>query len=119
MITYLGRLFIIILYLLIFVKTQTNIPIGKCSNFSSLNKSFCFWKGWFVDDTTSNDADTEVFSKALTAAINLTDQFLWPKDQFSFQSVYENVSVCIIKIILNFSIILIVGCKYLFWFSSK
>jgi hypothetical protein len=48
-----------------------------------------------VDESTSNDADTEVFSKALSAAMNLTDQFIWPKNQFTFQSVYENVSVCI------------------------
>jgi hypothetical protein len=53
------------------------------------------FQGWFVDDTTSNDADIEVFPKALSAAINLTDYFSWPKNQLSFQSVYENVSVCI------------------------
>ena len=54
--------------------------------------------GWFVDNSTSNDADTEVFSTALSAAIDLTDQFTWPKSQFSFQSVFENVSVCIIQL---------------------
>jgi hypothetical protein len=66
---------ITIFYLLISVKTQTNIPIG-----------------WFVDDTTSTDADTEIFSQALSAAIKLTDQFIWPKDQLTFKAVYENVS---------------------------
>ena len=55
-------------------------------------------KGWFVDDTTSNDTDAEVFSKALIAATGLTDQFIWPINQTSFQSIYENVSVCIILI---------------------
>ncbi len=94
MITYIECLFIIIFYLLISVKTETNIPIGKILNIFFI-WIIIFRKGWFVDDTTSNDVDVEVFPKALSAAINLTDQFFWPKDQFSFQSVYENVSVCI------------------------
>ena len=46
-----------------------------------------------MDDTTSIDADITVFSKALVAAVNLTDQFNWPTNRLSFQSVYENVSV--------------------------
>ena len=51
--------------------------------------------GWFVDDTISTDINSEVFTEALAAAINLTDKFTWPKDHLSFQSVYENVSVSI------------------------
>lgn len=51
--------------------------------------------GWFVDDTTSTDINADVFAEALAAAINLTDKFIWPKYHFSFQSVYENVSVSI------------------------
>ena len=51
--------------------------------------------GWFVDDATSNDIDSEVFSEALAAAINLTDKFTWPRDHLTFQSVYENVSVSV------------------------
>jgi hypothetical protein len=94
MITYIECLFIITFYLLISVKSQSNIPIGKFLNIFFMYL-IIFRKGWFADDTTSNDADVEVFSKALSAAINLTDQFFWPKYQFSFQSVYENVSVCI------------------------
>ena len=46
-----------------------------------------------MDDTTSSDADASVFVKALAAAVNLTDQFNWPKNRLSFQPVYENVSV--------------------------
>ncbi|CAF1193179.1 unnamed protein product [Rotaria sordida] len=65
----------IIIYLFTSVQTQTNIPIG-----------------WFVDDTTSNDINGQVFSTALSAAMNLTDKFTWPKDQYSFQAVYQNVS---------------------------
>ncbi|CAF5084589.1 unnamed protein product [Rotaria sp. Silwood1] len=76
MITDISRIFItIIIYIFVYVQTQTNIPIG-----------------WFVDDTTSNDIDGKVFSIALSAAINLTDEFIWPKGQYSFQPVYENVS---------------------------
>lgn len=78
--------------------------------------------GWFVDDTTSNDTDSEAFSKALAAATNITDEFHWPTNQLSFQSVYENVSVCIF--IKSISIneknsLYSKGCEYLFWFSSK
>ncbi|CAF0910875.1 unnamed protein product [Adineta steineri] len=75
MITNIIHLFLIIFYPFVSVQTQSPIPVG-----------------WFLDDTASNDADAEAFSKALSAAINLTDQFNWPKEQFSFQSVYENVT---------------------------
>ncbi|CAF2402152.1 unnamed protein product [Rotaria sp. Silwood2] len=54
--------------------------------------SSMFVKGWFVDEKTSQDADINGFSEALAAAINLTDTFSWPINQFSFQSVHENVS---------------------------
>ncbi|CAF0794953.1 unnamed protein product [Rotaria sp. Silwood1] len=65
----------IYLFLIISVQSQIYIPIG-----------------WFVDEKTSNDADLNGFSEALVAAINLTDTFSWPINQFSFQSVHENVS---------------------------
>ena len=48
-----------------------------------------------MDEKTSNNADTTTFSEALSAAMNLTDTFSWPIDQYSFQSIYENVNVCI------------------------
>ncbi len=51
--------------------------------------------GWFVDEKTSNNADGDTFSGALSAAMNLTDPFPWPIDQYSFQSIHENVNVCI------------------------
>ena len=57
-------------------------------------------KGWFLDETASNDTNAETFAKALTAAVSLTDQFTWPIDQLSFQSVYENVTVCYPRIFL-------------------
>lgn len=77
MITSLIRIFLIIKLLhLISVQSQIHIPIG-----------------WFTDDTASNDTNDVVFSEALKAAYNLTDkEFIWPKDQISFQSSFENVS---------------------------
>ncbi len=54
-----------------------------------------YFQGWFVDERTSNDAGIDAFSNALLAAINLTDKFRWPINQYSFQSIHENVSVCI------------------------
>ncbi|CAF1098489.1 unnamed protein product [Rotaria sordida] len=66
---------IIYIFLIIFVESQIHIPIG-----------------WFVDKKTSNDVDINTFSEALSAAINLTDTFSWPINQFSFQSVHKNVS---------------------------
>ncbi len=48
-----------------------------------------------MDEKTSNDAGIDAFSNALLAAINLTDKFRWPINQYSFQSIHENVSVCI------------------------
>lgn len=47
-----------------------------------------------MDEQSSNDADINAFPDVLSAAINLTDTFSWPIDQYSFQSVQENVNVC-------------------------
>ncbi|CAF4643336.1 unnamed protein product, partial [Rotaria magnacalcarata] len=67
----------IYVFLIISVRSQTHIPIG-----------------WFVDENTSNDADINAFSDALSAAIILNDTtFSWPIDQFNFQSISDNVTV--------------------------
>ncbi|CAF3649865.1 unnamed protein product [Adineta steineri] len=39
-----------------------------------------------------NNVEINTFSEALTAAMNLTDSFSWPIDQYSFQSLHENVN---------------------------
>ncbi|CAF0851429.1 unnamed protein product [Adineta ricciae] len=66
---------VILLQLCTTIRTQNNVPVG-----------------WFLDETASNDTNAETFAKALAAAVSLTDQFTWPVDQLSFQSVYENVT---------------------------
>ncbi|CAF3808094.1 unnamed protein product [Rotaria sordida] len=58
----------------------------------SLEENAARSTSWFVDKKTSNDVDINTFSEALSAAINLTDTFSWPINQFSFQSVHKNVS---------------------------
>ena len=83
----------IVPYLLVRVQSQAKIPIGKCSTRENKASSNSMSPGWFVDDTTSNDADVDLFASALSAAENLTEEFSWPHRQLSFQSVYENVSV--------------------------
>jgi hypothetical protein len=35
----------------------------------------------------------DIFPEALAAAKNLNDTFAWPLNQFSFHSIYENLSV--------------------------
>ncbi|CAF1375418.1 unnamed protein product [Adineta steineri] len=47
---------------------------------------------WFVDKKSMNNVEINTFSEALTAAMNLTDSFSWPIDQYSFQSLHENVN---------------------------
>ncbi|CAF1361360.1 unnamed protein product [Adineta steineri] len=65
-------------FLIFSVQSQSNIPIG-----------------WFVDKKSMNNVEINTFSEALTAAMNLTDSFSWPIDQYSFQSLHENVNdVC-------------------------
>ena len=51
------------------------------------------FSGWFIDETSSNDADRDAFQQALVAAKNLNDTFSWPSGKLSFQSVYANVTV--------------------------
>ena len=48
--------------------------------------------GWFVDERISSDAESEVFTHALTAAKSLA----WPTDQYSFRAIYQNVSVSLL-----------------------
>ena len=51
--------------------------------------------GWFVDEKSTNHEAANSFIQALTAATNLTEGLLWPKGQYTFQSIHENVNVCI------------------------
>ncbi|CAF1595741.1 unnamed protein product, partial [Adineta steineri] len=62
-------------FLIFSVQSQSSIPIG-----------------WFVDKKSMNNVEINTFSEALTAAMNLTDSFSWPIDQYSFQSLHENVN---------------------------
>ncbi|CAF1329870.1 unnamed protein product [Adineta steineri] len=48
--------------------------------------------GWFVDKKSMNNVEINTFSDALTAAMNLTDSFSWPIDQYTFQSFHKNVN---------------------------
>ncbi|UJR15747.1 hypothetical protein I4U23_002682 [Adineta vaga] len=65
-----------LIYFVLFfnVQSQTNIPIG-----------------WFVDEKSSNNVAANTFIQALTAATNLTGTLAWPKSQYTFQSLHENV----------------------------
>ncbi|CAF1368008.1 unnamed protein product, partial [Adineta ricciae] len=47
---------------------------------------------WFVDEKSTNNEAANTFIQALTAATNLTEGFLWPKGQYTFQSIHENVN---------------------------
>ena len=62
------------LFLITLVQGQNHIPIGL-----------------FTDENTANDVNFDV----LPSAINLTDKFIWPIHQYNFQSIGEDVSVCI------------------------
>ena len=48
-----------------------------------------------MDEKASYDVHIDTFFEVLSSAMNLTDQFSWPFDQYSFQAIHENVSVCI------------------------
>jgi hypothetical protein len=72
-------------------------------------------EGLFTDGNTANDVNFDV----LPAAINLTDKFIWPIHQYSFQSVREDVSVCILSLFyINLSCFF-EECEYLFQHPSK
>lgn len=89
------RIFLCVI-LISFSQTENHIPIGK--NYSAIIFNYrvgISLEGWFVDEKTSNDVDIHAFSSALSSAMDITDGHLWPKNRYTFRSIYDNVSVSI------------------------